>query len=291
MAADRLAIPAAPRSTRRTCPPPPTTTGHNATMPTRRRHHWTCPTERRHRGHALPGPTLGTTPPCPPAGPPLDMSPGRGTFEAAVPWLRSMSSPPWSCATPCAPASCPRGRPRGISWTASPPKTGTLAPSSLSPRSRPCWTRPQRTSRTPGPRGTGPELALLHGMPVAFKDLTDVAGVVTTHGSAALDHKPALADGALVAALKSAGVCLAGQDPGSGVRADGVQREPDRAALAEPARPQPQLGRFHRRQRRGGGRRTGSLCPRFRRRRFGPHPGRRVRARGPETRPRAGSGG
>ncbi|HET7139906.1 MAG TPA: amidase family protein, partial [Arthrobacter sp.] len=39
----------------------------------------------------------------------------------------------------------------------------------------------------------------LHGMPVAFKDLTDVAGVVTTHGSAALDHKPAPADGALAA--------------------------------------------------------------------------------------------
>ena len=57
--------------------------------------------------------------------------------------------------------------------------------------------------------GTG--LALLHGMPVAFKDLTDVAGVVTTHGSAALDHKPALADGALVAALKGAGVVSLGK--------------------------------------------------------------------------------
>ena len=29
------------------------------------------------------------------------------------------------------------------------------------------------------------ELPLLHGMTLAFKDLTDVAGVVTTHGSAA----------------------------------------------------------------------------------------------------------
>lgn len=57
----------------------------------------------------------------------------------------------------------------------------------------------------------GTELALLHGMPVAFKDLTDVAGVVTTHGSAALDHKPALADGALVARLKSAGVVSLGK--------------------------------------------------------------------------------
>ena len=51
----------------------------------------------------------------------------------------------------------------------------------------------------------------LHGMPTAFKDLTDVAGVVTTHGSAALEHKPAPADGALAAALKSAGVISLGK--------------------------------------------------------------------------------
>lgn len=57
----------------------------------------------------------------------------------------------------------------------------------------------------------GTRLAPLHGMPVAFKDLTDVAGVVTTHGSAALDHKPALTDGALVATLKGAGVVSLGK--------------------------------------------------------------------------------
>ena len=51
----------------------------------------------------------------------------------------------------------------------------------------------------------------LHGMPIAFKDLTDVAGVVTTHGSAALEHKPALADGALPAMLKAAGVVSLGK--------------------------------------------------------------------------------
>ncbi|TAP45031.1 amidase [Arthrobacter sp. S39] len=54
-------------------------------------------------------------------------------------------------------------------------------------------------------------LPLLHGMPVGFKDLTDVAGVVTTHGSAALDHKPALTDGALVTELKGAGVVSLGK--------------------------------------------------------------------------------
>ncbi|MFF2242938.1 amidase [Arthrobacter sp. NPDC058130] len=58
---------------------------------------------------------------------------------------------------------------------------------------------------------TGEALAPLHGMPVAFKDLTDVAGVATTHGSAALERKPALADGALAAALKAAGVVSLGK--------------------------------------------------------------------------------
>ncbi|KUM38205.1 amidase [Arthrobacter sp. EPSL27] len=57
----------------------------------------------------------------------------------------------------------------------------------------------------------GTPLAPLHGMPVAFKDLTDVAGVVTTHGSAALEHKPALTDGALVTVLKTAGVISLGK--------------------------------------------------------------------------------
>ncbi|WP_247041317.1 amidase [Arthrobacter rhizosphaerae] len=61
-------------------------------------------------------------------------------------------------------------------------------------------------------RGSGANaLPLLHGMPVAFKDLTDVAGVVTTHGSAALDHRPAPADGVLAAALKAQGVISLGK--------------------------------------------------------------------------------
>lgn len=59
--------------------------------------------------------------------------------------------------------------------------------------------------------GTADGLPLLHGMPLAFKDLTDVAGVVTTHGSAALDQKPAPIDGALAAALKAEGVISLGK--------------------------------------------------------------------------------
>jgi amidase len=54
-------------------------------------------------------------------------------------------------------------------------------------------------------------LPLLHGMPLAFKDLTDVAGVITTHGSAALERRPALADGALAAVLRGAGVVSLGK--------------------------------------------------------------------------------
>ena len=55
------------------------------------------------------------------------------------------------------------------------------------------------------------DLPPLHGMPIAFKDLTDVAGVVTTHGSAALDHKPAPADAPLVALFKDAGAISLGK--------------------------------------------------------------------------------
>ncbi|TLM88112.1 amidase [Pseudarthrobacter sp. NamE5] len=63
-----------------------------------------------------------------------------------------------------------------------------------------------RLSNTPAE-----ELPLLHGMPLAFKDLTDMAGVVTTHGSAALDHKPAPSDGPLVALLRERGVVPLGK--------------------------------------------------------------------------------
>ena len=60
-------------------------------------------------------------------------------------------------------------------------------------------------------RSPGQELLPLHGMPLAFKDLTDVAGVVTTHGSAALERRPAPIDGALAAVLKGAGAISLGK--------------------------------------------------------------------------------
>lgn len=71
--------------------------------------------------------------------------------------------------------------------------------------------RHARTSTHANADDARAELPLLHGMPTAFKDLTDVAGVVTTHGSAAFEHKAAVADGALAAALKGAGVISLGK--------------------------------------------------------------------------------
>ncbi|WP_077488254.1 amidase [Sinomonas mesophila] len=55
------------------------------------------------------------------------------------------------------------------------------------------------------------ELPPLHGVPTAHKDLADVEGVPTTHGSAAIDARPAPADSALVALLRAAGAVSLGK--------------------------------------------------------------------------------
>ncbi len=87
--------------------------------------------------------------------------------------------------------------------------------------------------------GRREELPALHGMPTAFKDLTDVAGVPTTHGSAALEHKPAPEDGALAATLKGRGVISLGktQVPEFGLTAYSENR------VAPPSRNPHALGR------------------------------------------------
>ncbi|PRB43731.1 amidase [Arthrobacter sp. MYb23] len=87
--------------------------------------------------------------------------------------------------------------------------------------------------------GRREELPALHGMPIAFKDLTDVAGVRTTHGSAALEHKPAPEDGALAATLKGQGVISLGktQVPEFGLTAYSENR------VAPPSRNPHALGR------------------------------------------------
>lgn len=58
---------------------------------------------------------------------------------------------------------------------------------------------------------SGVDLPTLHGLPLAHKDLTDVVGVVTTHGSAALQHTVAVADSPLVAILRRAGAISVGK--------------------------------------------------------------------------------
>ena len=57
----------------------------------------------------------------------------------------------------------------------------------------------------------GRPLGILHGMPLAHKDLTDVAGVPTTMGSAAVPRVPAGADGPLPAVLRAAGAISLGK--------------------------------------------------------------------------------
>ncbi|MFP3580985.1 amidase [Arthrobacter sp. SIMBA_036] len=83
------------------------------------------------------------------------------------------------------------------------------------------------------------QLPMLHGMPIAFKDLTDVAGVPTTHGSSALEHKRAPEDGALAAALKAHGALSLGktQVPEFGLTAYSENR------VAPPSRNPHSLGR------------------------------------------------
>ncbi|MCQ1956089.1 amidase [Arthrobacter sp. zg-Y826] len=60
-------------------------------------------------------------------------------------------------------------------------------------------------------RARGGELGQLHGMPLAHKDLTDVAGVRTTMGSAALDPWTAREDAPLPAVLRRAGAISLGK--------------------------------------------------------------------------------
>ncbi|GAA1619204.1 amidase family protein [Leucobacter chromiireducens] len=61
------------------------------------------------------------------------------------------------------------------------------------------------------PRDERDRLPALHGIPIAHKDLTDVAGAPTTHGSAALPHAVALADAPGVQVLRDAGAISLGK--------------------------------------------------------------------------------
>lgn len=60
-------------------------------------------------------------------------------------------------------------------------------------------------------RRSGTPLPSLHGMPTAHKDLVEVEGSVTTHGSAAVPHTVATADAPGVAVLRRAGAISLGK--------------------------------------------------------------------------------
>ncbi|WP_404288427.1 amidase [Glutamicibacter arilaitensis] len=55
------------------------------------------------------------------------------------------------------------------------------------------------------------QIGRLHGLPSAFKDLNEVAGMPTTYGTAAMEHQIARADHPLVARLRSEGVVITGK--------------------------------------------------------------------------------
>ncbi len=58
----------------------------------------------------------------------------------------------------------------------------------------------------------GDELGVLHGLPTAVKDLMDVAGLPTTHGSEGFrDAPPALSDAMVVARMRRAGALIIGK--------------------------------------------------------------------------------
>ena len=92
--------------------------------------------------------------------------------------------------------------------------------------------RHARASNRAGAEDSRAALPLLHGMPTAFKDLADVAGVVTTHGSAALEHKPAAADGADRVLGLGRQAQFAHQQDVERERERHRHREPDRYATA-----------------------------------------------------------
>jgi len=55
------------------------------------------------------------------------------------------------------------------------------------------------------------QIGRLHGMPISFKDLNEIAGMPTTYGSAAVPHITALRDHPLVARLRHEGAVFTGK--------------------------------------------------------------------------------
>lgn len=66
-------------------------------------------------------------------------------------------------------------------------------------------------SRADERQAAGEPLGILHGLPIAFKDLTDTAGVRTTYGSAAFENNVPTRDAGMVRAMNDAGAVSLGK--------------------------------------------------------------------------------
>ncbi len=121
----------------------------------------------------------------------------------------------------------------------------------------------------------GKPLGPLHGVPISIKDLVDVKGVPTRHGSAIYaDNPPAAADDILVQRLRAAGAIIFAKasTPEFGVK--GLTDGPLLRRHAQSLEPRAHAGRLERRRRgRRGRRHRPRLSLRDRRRRFDARPG------------------
>ena len=132
------------------------------------------------------------------------------------------------------------------------------------------------------------DLPPFHGVPLPIKDLVDVAGWPTTHGSAGASRAPAARLRPGRAAVPGRGVRAAREDHHLRVRHRALHRERGPGHLPQPMGPRPHAGRLVERLGRGGGRRDGADRARRRRRRLDPHPGVVQRPRRAQAHPRPG---
>ena len=109
----------------------------------------------------------------------------------------------------------------------------------------------QAAARRRGAGRAGQPLGLLHGLPVAHKDLAETAGVRTTYGSPLFAEHVPDRDALVVSRMAAGRGDQPGQDQHAGVRGGLAHGQPGVRRHPQPLRPEPQRGRQQRR--RGGG--------------------------------------
>ena len=125
-------------------------------------------------------------------------------------------------------------------------------------------------------RGASDDRPLL-GVPIAVKEVHDVAGEVTTFGTDAHGGKPAASDSPIVARLRGAGAVIIGKTTTPELAIIGDTGGPRLRGHAQPLEHRLVGRRLERRQRRGRGGRPLRGGHRVRRGRLDPLPGRRLR--------------